>query len=179
MPGADKASRGYFMIPAYKPKNGTHQSSTAMSGVRIPAETKRLEKVLALLRKGCAELEDLADKNEEMCYLINLGHFMECIVTTGIHAKTWYLTISRLPLESDKDIVNQLLAQAEQVLDAERENVLRALPLVKQDSRLGWDPRMEYVCDPARLEWKLRLLDYVQTTELDKFRKPNRWTIDQ
>jgi len=177
MPAADKASRGYFMIPAYKPKNGTHQSATAMSGVRIPAEIKRLEAVLSLLRKGCAGLEALAEKNEEMCYLINLGHFMECIVTTGIHAKEWYLTISRLPLESDKDVVNQLLAQAEQVLDAEKENVLRALPLVKQDSRLGWDPRMEYVCDPARLEWKLKLLKHVKTVELENIRKCNNFSL--
>jgi len=177
MPGADKASRGYFMIPAYKPKNGTHQSATAMSGVRIPAEIKRLEAVLSLLRKGCAGLEALAEKNEEMCYLINLGHFMECIVTTGIHAKEWYLTISRLPLESDKDVVNQLLARAEQVLDAERENVLRAFPLVKQDSRLGWDPRMECVCDPARLEWKLKLLKHVKTVELEKIRKCNNFSL--
>ena len=29
---------------------------------------------------------------------------------------------------------------------------------------------MEYVCDPARIQWKLRLLDYVQNTELEEYR---------
>ena len=176
---ADEASRGYFMAAAYRPQNGTHQSATAMTGARIPLEKKRLQDMLICLNEGCARLEKLPEKNEEMLYLINLGHFMECIVTTGIHAKDWFMTVSLLPLESDKQTVTQLLAEADRILNAERENVLRSLPIVKRDSRLGWDPRMEYVCDPARLEWKLKLLDHVQNVELDKIRKCNSFQYIQ
>ena len=141
-----------------------------MSGVRLPAEKERLEQMLTCLREGVEILESLSDKNEEMLYLINLGHFMECIVTTGSHAKRWFIVANRLVIEPDNEVVLKLIQEADTILDAERENVLRALPLVQADSRLGWDPRMEYVCDPARIQWKLRLLDYVQKTELEEYR---------
>jgi hypothetical protein len=73
-------------------------------------------------------------------------------------------------IEPDNQVVLALIKEADEILNDERENVLRALPLVQADSRLGWDPRMEYVCDPARIQWKLRLLDYVQNTELEEYR---------
>lgn len=173
LPAPDEASKGYFMNAAYRPQNGNHQSATAMSGVRIGPQKKRLQEMLACLQDGCRRLEELDEKNGEMEYLINLGHFMECVVTTGIHAKDWFLTVSHLPLATEKATVERLIGDADRILNAERENVLRALPIVKRDSRLGWDPRMEYVCDPARLEWKLKLLDYVQKVELEKLRKCN------
>ena len=169
-PQKDKSSRGYFMNTRYMPYNMGSRGVTAMSGVRLPAEKEQLEQMLALLKEGVEILEALSDKNEEMLYLINLGHFMECIVTTGIHAKQWFSVSNRLVIEPDNEVVWKLIQEADAILDAERENVQRALPLVQADSRLGWDPRMEYVCDPARIQWKLRLLDYVQNTELEEYR---------
>ena len=35
-------------------------------------------------------------------------------------------------------------------------NALRTIPLVEADSRLGYEPSMEYMCDRAHLEWKIR-----------------------
>jgi hypothetical protein len=150
----------------------------ALSGVRLPYEKKRLETMLSLLTKGCELLESLADKNTEMLYLINLGHFMECIVTCAINAMRWHVVVTKLDIVISVEEGRALLDEAEQIIIAERENVLRTLPLVKSDSRLGWDPRMEYVCDSARLEWKLKLLDYVQNTEIQKYRASNEFTID-
>ena len=45
------------------------------------------------------------------------------------------------------------------LLDREKANAVSAIPLVEADSRLGWEPSMEYVCDRWRLEWKLRQLE--------------------
>ena len=177
MPQMDPSSKGYFMTSEYRPFNGNHQASTALSGVRLPMEKARLEKMLRLLTDGCAILDAIPDKNVELAYLANLGHYMECIVTTGIHAKDWHLTVSRLMIESDRKKAAALLEEADAVIAAERANVERALPIVRRDSRLGWDPRMEYVCDPARLEWKLRLLDYVQHTELVRIREANDFSV--
>ncbi|MBE6689512.1 MAG: hypothetical protein E7588_09635 [Ruminococcaceae bacterium] len=175
---ADGCSKGYFMDSAYRPHNGTHQTSFAPSGLRMPYQRARLVKMLGLLEEGRKQLEAVGQINDEYAYLINLGHYMECVVTSGINAKDWYTATHALPVANDRNEIEKLICECERILDSERENVKRALPLAECDSRLGWDPRMEYVCDPARLEWKLRLLDHVQTTELDKFRKPNRWTID-
>jgi hypothetical protein len=163
---ADEASRGYFMSAAYRPQNGTHQSATAMTGARLPLEKQRLKDMLACLNDGCARLENLREKNEEMLYLINLGHFMECIVATGIHAKDWFMTISRLPLESDKHMVTHLIAEADRILNAERENVLRALPIVKRDSRLGYEQEFGYSCTEEQLRWKIAHTNSVINDEL-------------
>ena len=176
---ADASSKGYFMGTAYNPHNGSHQSAVATSGVRLPYQRECLVKMLQLLTEGRRKLESLGYINEEFRYLVNLAHFMECFAVTGINAKDWYKVVAKLPVADTREEVEKLIAEGERILESERENVKRAIPLVQADSRLGWDPRMEYVCDPARLEWKLRLLDYAQNTELDKFRKPNRWTIDQ
>ena len=172
---ADNCSKGYFMESAYMPKNGTHQSAVTVSGVRLPYERARLVKMLAYLTEGRARLEKIGAVNEEFERLINLGKYMECIVTSGIHAKDWYSAVAPLPMVSDRREIERLIREAETVLVKERENTERAVGIVECDSRLGWDPRMEYVCDPARLRWKLDLLDYVSTTELDKYRLTNRF----
>jgi|HigsolmetaAR203D_1030402.scaffolds.fasta_scaffold64853_2 hypothetical protein len=31
----------------------------------------------------------------------------------------------------------------------------KAIPLTEADSRLGWEPSMEYVTDPEHLRWKI------------------------
>ena len=172
---ADKHSKGYFMTSAYKPHNGSHQSSVCPSGRRIAYQRAKLVRMLDLLIKGRCLLDSLSIINDDLERLINLGRYMECIVTTGINAKDWYNVVARLPISDDKDEIERLITEAERIIDSERANVERALPLVERDSRLGWDPRMEYVCDPARLNWKLKLLDYVRGAELDKYRLPNRF----
>lgn len=51
----------------------------------------------------------------------------------------------------------------------EIKNAKDTIPLVKADSRLGWEPSMEYMTDEAHLNWKIKqvkltiegeLLDY-------------------
>ena len=39
------------------------------------------------------------------------------------------------------------------------------------DSRLGWEPSMEYMCDKERLEWKMREVDYVINYEIKNYRR--------
>ena len=34
-------------------------------------------------------------------------------------------------------------------------NAEATIPLVEADSRLGWEPSMEYMTDRAHLEWKI------------------------
>ena len=50
------------------------------------------------------------------------------------------------------------------------ENAKKVIPAVEVDSRLGWEPSMEYVCDPWHLDWKLRQMDHT-LTEVAAFRR--------
>ena len=129
-----------------------------------------MKQMLALFEEGRKMLETIPNPNDELLYLINLGKFMERMAVTGILYQQWYLTTTKIQIEPDNEVVKQLLDEADRILDAERENVLATIPIIEVDSRLGWDPRMEYVCDRRRLDWKLKLLDYVQYTELKQYR---------
>lgn len=42
---------------------------------------------------------------------------------------------------------------------AEYANATAALPLVERDSRLGWEPSMEYCGGPEQIRWKLNLME--------------------
>ena len=51
----------------------------------------------------------------------------------------------------------------------EIENVKNTFPIVEFDSRLGYEPSMEYMCDPAHLEWKLAQITKVMEFELPSY----------
>ena len=46
-------------------------------------------------------------------------------------------------------------ALAADIVRAECDNALRTVPAVEYDSRLGWEPSMEYMCDADHLRWKV------------------------
>ena len=100
-------------------------------------------------------------KRENGRRMLALGEFILCCVRTAIHVKRWWqlrqeLTTTR---ENAASVLNRMTALAE----AEIANVSTAVPLVEFDSRLGWEPSMEYMADRAHLEWKIaqvrRVLD--------------------
>ena len=63
----------------------------------------------------------------------------------------------------------------EEILLRERENVLDTIPVVKLDSKLGWEPSMEYTTDEKGLRWKLRQLDYELNVKIKAYRKANSY----
>ena len=65
----------------------------------------------------------------------------------------------------------ELLDEIELLLLKEKENVEKTIPIVQVDSRLGWEPSMEYQGDEKCLEWKLRQLSYDLTYTLPKHRE--------
>ncbi len=63
------------------------------------------------------------------------------------------------------EVVDKLIA----LYKAEEANGLDTIPLVEFDSRLGFEPSMEYTCDPAPIELKLNLLGEVIERELPSY----------
>ena len=63
------------------------------------------------------------------------------------------------------------------ILLKEKENVLDTIPIVKLDSRLGWEPSMDYTTDEKALKWKLRQLDYELNIKLAMYRKANSLNV--
>ena len=72
-----------------------------------------------------------------------------------------------------KETAEQLICGIEKIVCQEKENVLDTIPLVQVDSRLGWEPSMDYTTDEKGLRWKLRQLDYELTVKIPKYKKAN------
>ncbi len=163
-----------FTFPRYPIDNVGNGSLSAM---RIRGESDSLKEMLRLMEMGQNILLGIETRNEELERLINQGAFMLCYVRSGIHAKEWYILSSRLKLESDPAVLSGLLDEAEALLTAEYANAEAAIPCVRADSRLGWEPRQEYRCDEAQLNWKLRQLRCVIDTELAAYRRSLYMTV--
>ena len=123
------------------------------------------------MEKGLEILKSIINPGDELLYLINLGEFILCTVITGIHAKKWHHYKTILSCERNKDVLAKTLCSMEEILKLERINVENAIPLVQMDSRLGWEPSMEYMTDEEHLRWKLRQVDYVLYVEIEAFKK--------
>lgn len=145
----------------------------SLPSVRRPVEIAALQKMTELLKEGVALLESIPDPNEELERLLLLGKYIVHSAVTAIHAKRFFTLKAQLFACETREGSAALLDEIEQVMLAERANVEAAIPVAEQDSRLGWEPSMEYVGDAYCLRWKLRQLDYELNTTLKVYRKAN------
>ena len=127
---------------------------------RIHHELRYAEIARSCFDQGAALLETVipripAVKQPEARRMAALGRFMARTVQTGIHTKQW-----RLAAEA-KD-----WAAMVEIAEAEIRNAEAAIPLVELDSRLGWEPSMEYMCDAAHIRWKCQTTRRVLEEEI-------------
>lgn len=94
-------------------------------------------------------------KREDAYRLANLGRFMARCADTTLHTKEWAIA------RESKDYAAMLT-----IAKAEIRNAKATLPLVEFDSRLGWEPSMEYMCDKAHIEWKIETTQKVLEEEV-------------
>jgi hypothetical protein len=100
---------------------------------------------------------------------LGLGRFVGCCLRTAIHTKRWWLLRQRLLAAAEPSALARLAAELARLARAEIANAAAAVPLVEEDSRLGWEPSMEYMADRPHLEWKIRQLQRVLDEELPAF----------
>ena len=152
--------------PMY-PSNDRPRNSAEV--LRIPVEIGTNKKARTLMQEGIEILESIENKNDALLRLINLGKFIANTLTTTIHVKEWYITKTKLRVAQSRDEANMLIAKLHEIGEAEIINVQNTIPLVVQDSRLGWEPSMEYIGHKENLEWKIRQMHYVLDKELDVY----------
>ncbi|NMA19301.1 MAG: hypothetical protein GX927_01875 [Lentisphaerae bacterium] len=129
--------------------------------LRYPAELRSLNRMLKLWNQGlaaAAKAVEAADpaKRDEARRLEALGHFIRNSIRTTIHIKQWWLSNMAMQTSTTAEEAEKHLDQIEKIAHAEIENAEDTIPVVEFDSRLGWEPSMEYVCDKWHLEWKIR-----------------------
>lgn len=161
-PTSEHAYMGYRIIKTlYEPFENADQ---APGFLRYPAEIRRLEKMKEFWGKGLSlvKSETACKKEEQKQNLIRLqalGQFILCQITTVIHIKKWWMANTRLINCTETKKALEVLDELEQIASLETENTKAAMEPADTDSRLGWEPSMEYVCDRWHLEWKLRQVE--------------------
>ena len=64
---------------------------------------------------------------------------------------------------------NALVDEMIMICREEVKNAEETIPIVEFDSRLGYEPTMEYMTDKAHIEWKLGLIKHVIEKELPSY----------
>ena len=140
----------------------------------VPTEISLLEKMkggfvegLGLLQQALAQTPPR--KQAEARRMLGLGQFIRHCVQTTINTKRWWLLKERLLQEQDAAAAGAISDEMVALGEAEIANAQEAIPLVEADSRLGWEPSMEYMCDRAHLQWKIAQLRRVLDEELPAY----------
>ena len=172
-PTAPHAHFGYHIIKTlYQPFENINQPP---GGIRYPVELRELDTFLSLWDKGLAAYEQALAaaperKRAELEAELNLGRFIRCSAATCRNVKQWWLLNQALISSADREKSLKLLDEIEALAKAEIENAKSAIPFVEKDSRLGWEPSMEYVCDKWHIDWKIKQTTLVITNEIRDFR---------
>ena len=173
-PTAPHAHFGYKIVKTfYTPYENAEQTPGFL---RYPAELRSLQKMLEHWNKGLAAAEkaiECADekKKDEARRLEALGHFIRNSTITVMNIKKWWQLNMAMQNSATAEEAEACLDKIEALAYAEIENAKDTIPLVEFDSRLGWEPSMEYVCDKWHLEWKIRQVTDGALREIAAYRK--------
>ena len=138
----------YLASSSYK-ETGWRKFDAARHEQELPL----LDDMAAAWAKGAAAFESIAARETgrraaKARDMARLGRYFWRTILTATHVKRGHLA------EYRKD--------AEGVLKwarAEYTNATAALALVEEDSRLGWEPSMEYTGGPEQIRWKLARME--------------------
>jgi hypothetical protein len=138
---------------------------------RIHEEIDSLTKMRDLYLQGADLLDAMMaavpeKKRAKAQKMANLGRFIGLCAQTTIHIKRWFLQKERLVTVHDQAEAVEIIEELRGIGREEIENARRAIPLVRFDSRLGWEASMEYLCDEEHLNWKIRQVNHVLDHEL-------------
>lgn len=154
-----------------------NEGRNSLSGVRIFDELKAVKKVESLMDKGISVLTEIKDKNDNLERLILLAIFIRNSCRTVINVKEHFILKQKLTVAGTRKAAARIIDDLEKIILKERENVLDTIPVVELDSRLGWEPSMDYTTDKKGLEWKLSQLDYELNFKIPTYRKANALDI--
>ena len=149
---------GRIVKTLYQPYENINQLPAAL---RYPNELKGMIEFLRLWDAGI-ELYKEAIKTAKDAYKeilereLNLGYFVRASLQSCYNVKKWYCLNRDLQNITTAEQGLAILDQIEALAQEEIANAKQAMQYVAVDSRLGWEPSMEYVGDEWHLDWKIR-----------------------
>jgi hypothetical protein len=175
LPVSEFAMFGDMIVTTpYTPENNARRAKTA-AAIRISAEIASLTRMKARWEEGIHLLEEAialapAHKTERNRRMLTLGRYLPHAIQTTIHTKQWWQARTRVMAENDPDRANSLLDQMVAIGEAELANCETCIPVVEADSRLGWEPSMEYLGDADHIRWKIAHLRHALDVEVPAYR---------
>lgn len=153
------------------------EARNSLPGVRLFDELNSVVTVEKFMCEGVEILENIKEPNDNLLKLILLAKFIRNHCRTVINIKNHFILKQELTIAKTKENASRIIDQIEQLLLKEKQNVLDTIPIVKLDSRLGWEPSMDYTTDEKGLRWKLQQLDYELNIKLPTYKKANSLEI--
>lgn len=143
---------------------------------RVELETRSLQRMEALWREGAEQLRQAvsqapAQRRAEAERQLGLATFILHAVVTAVHAKRWWTLKQRVLADPAPSEVGALLDEMAALAEREITNAEAAIPLVRADSRIGWEPTMGYLADEAHLRWKIAHVRRVLDQEIPQYRR--------
>ncbi len=132
-----------------------------LGNLRFPTEIERLARMIENFEEGAIQFDEISKqlsgwRKENAIRLSNMGLFLKNCCVTARHTKQWYLLKTKLDAAETPEEIRQIISSLDQIAEDEIINASNTIPLVEKDSRLGWEPSMEYITDRAHLEWKIK-----------------------
>ena len=109
-------------------------------------------------------------KQDEARRTAGIAEFMGRTVLTTHHVKETYFRKYALLTDPNVDFEG-VLCELEEIFQAEIENARATLPLVDFDSRLGFEPSMDYMGHREAIEWKLAIQERVLREDIAELRR--------
>jgi len=134
----------------------------------IPDELESWKVAVQYAHEGVSILESIENPNENLERLLLLCRYIECQCVSAVAAKSWFLTKQRLDL-AKADEVPAIVEEMTVMAEEEIKNAERAIACAEYDSRLGWEPSMEYIADAEHLRWKIAQVRYAVGSELAEY----------
>ena len=153
--------------------NAYHDDRTqaAPYALRRPDEIAHAKQCARLTKDGLKILKTIKNRSRELEKLLLLVEYLYRCHVTAVNFKEFTVLKEKMMLETHAHKMCKLADQMEAILARERVNVEAAIPLVRQDSALGYEPSMDYIGGEEGLRWKLRHMDYVLEHELPAYRR--------
>jgi len=166
-PAKNYAHFGAGIVAAkYNPFEWLDHSDASVPQLRIRHEISELLKMENLMEQGITLLDSIEKKNDELCELLDLGKYIKCTVRTAINIKEFAVAKVKLDASDDAQEIKKHIDNMEEIALAEIENAKSAIPLTDANSRLGWEPSMEYLGDSEHIRWKIKQVEYMLQAEL-------------
>lgn len=141
----------------------------SVHGVRQKGEIASFVKMKDLFDKGIEILESVDNPTEQTQKLLNQVKYMRCMIATTINIKNFYKYKCKLLAASTNKKVKKYADEIKKIALLEIENAKESLIYLDRDSALGYEPSMGYAGSRARVEWKIKQVNYMLSGELQKY----------